>query len=339
MISNLPASSLRAVPVAFHFLVFVTMGWLAYAPELLAQYNTSTVYSTSERGNVGDEELHWAAFLGHVENVRKLLRGGAYVDQKVEKGSTALHMAAYNGHIEVIELLIETGADVNARTRDGITPLDFARRNGHAGAESLLLDHGAKEGKRLPVVKRDANENKAATVASSRRINAGPARVPREKTGEHGGQAQSNPVEDEPGIPIDTAELENLESISRARQIMAAYRAESGSATDLPAAKVAQRDVSPGLSGGAIPESGSGIPSYRVQLAALSDLELAVTLRGRYIEDLADILGGRDLKVEKSSTPDRVLYRIRSVPISESEATMLCDKLWLNDHDCFVVRP
>ena len=40
-------------------------------------------------------------------------------------------LAAYNGHLEVVRVLLKAGADKNAAKQDGATALMMAARNGH----------------------------------------------------------------------------------------------------------------------------------------------------------------------------------------------------------------
>ena len=42
------------------------------------------------------------------------------------KQATPLHLASGKGHAEVVELLLKQGADVMARDEKGMTPLDVA---------------------------------------------------------------------------------------------------------------------------------------------------------------------------------------------------------------------
>ena len=102
------------------------------------------------RGKQGDTLLHWAAFEGNEDMLRRLIAAGANPNARVEQGSTPLHLAAYRGHNSIAELLIAHGAMVNVKTDAGITPLDWARRNGHDDMIGLLLANGAKQGRQLP---------------------------------------------------------------------------------------------------------------------------------------------------------------------------------------------
>jgi len=79
-----------------------------------------------------------AAMEGHVEVVRLLLEHGADPNAKDINGDTPLHWAAFVGRVDMVKLLLERGADPTAKNRDGKTPLDLAREKGHRGVASLI---------------------------------------------------------------------------------------------------------------------------------------------------------------------------------------------------------
>ena len=62
----------------------------------------------------------------HTELVELLIKKGADVNLKVDRGSTPLHDAVGNESYEVAELLIAKGAAVNTQNDYGETPLDYA---------------------------------------------------------------------------------------------------------------------------------------------------------------------------------------------------------------------
>lgn len=84
----------------------------------------------------------------------ELLKHGADIEGKDEKGCTALHEAAYNASKTALKLLIEHGADPNARNKKGQTPLhvlalgggathkriEVAKELAKAGADPFALD-------------------------------------------------------------------------------------------------------------------------------------------------------------------------------------------------------
>jgi ankyrin repeat protein len=132
-------------------------------------------------GADGFTALHYAAHLGHLEIVERLVAGGAdlqavarnpiavmplqsavaggqvaiarfLLDQgasvnarQEQAGTTVLHVAAFAGNTEMVALLLENGAEVNARqTSDAKTPLAMAEANGHAAVVELLRARGAE---------------------------------------------------------------------------------------------------------------------------------------------------------------------------------------------------
>ncbi|OIW28755.1 ankyrin, partial [Coniochaeta ligniaria NRRL 30616] len=87
--------------------------------------------SINERDVAGQTALHWAARMGNIDAVRKLLCYEADASARELLGWTPLHFAAqnYNGSIMVLlifEALVEEGAEVNRRDNYGNTPLAYA---------------------------------------------------------------------------------------------------------------------------------------------------------------------------------------------------------------------
>ena len=63
-------------------------------------------------------------------------------------GDTSLHCAAFGGHLEVSRILLKHNAEVNSLNNGGSTPLHRASEGwwfgeGNPGVVRLLLDHGA----------------------------------------------------------------------------------------------------------------------------------------------------------------------------------------------------
>ncbi|WP_341811598.1 ankyrin repeat domain-containing protein [Wolbachia endosymbiont (group A) of Oxytorus armatus] len=61
-----------------------------------------------------------------MKEVENLLREGADVNVKNDKGETPLHFAAEMGHAEIVKDLLDKGANVNAVDKDGKTPFKLA---------------------------------------------------------------------------------------------------------------------------------------------------------------------------------------------------------------------
>ncbi|MDQ6799670.1 MAG: ankyrin repeat domain-containing protein [Acidobacteriota bacterium] len=90
------------------------------------------------------------AFLKAVEErdvraVKRFLAGGIDVKAHNSSGETALHLAAANDTDDIIALLVKAGADVNAKDDRGRTPLFAAVTNGYGGVKATppLIAAGA----------------------------------------------------------------------------------------------------------------------------------------------------------------------------------------------------
>lgn len=88
--------------------------------------------------------LHYAAKKGNAEMVKTLVRKGANVNDKDNKGYTPLHYACSNGNPESVKILLEFGGDVNAKTNNNKTPLSLARNSGSREIIQMLESRGAK---------------------------------------------------------------------------------------------------------------------------------------------------------------------------------------------------
>lgn len=80
-------------------------------------------------------------FLG----AKRLVEGGADVNDRDYAGNTALHDAALKGHYEIVKLLLDHGAiiDIRSGVDDLDTPLIDATSRGHLEIVKLLLTKGA----------------------------------------------------------------------------------------------------------------------------------------------------------------------------------------------------
>ncbi len=92
----------------------------------------------------GWKKLHFAAAMGRVHEVRRLLDAGEKVDVRNKLGRTPLYEAAKRGKLEAVKLLIERGAAVNAVESDvGFTPLHVAAEHKHPEVVRYLISKGA----------------------------------------------------------------------------------------------------------------------------------------------------------------------------------------------------
>ena len=97
---------------------------------------------TRER-NEGQTYLHFAAYLGHVDIVKVLIRNGADVNAVDRYMETALHFASKYGHVDVAKVLIQNGANVNAVDKWKKPALHWAARTGHVEVAKMLIRNGA----------------------------------------------------------------------------------------------------------------------------------------------------------------------------------------------------
>lgn len=89
-------------------------------------------------------ELMDAARNGSIEECRRLLNNGAYINTADDTGQTALMVAAMSNRIENVKFLIENGADVNMSSSSGLTALHYAALENHDQIAILLLKNKAK---------------------------------------------------------------------------------------------------------------------------------------------------------------------------------------------------
>lgn len=78
-----------------------------------------------------------------LHTVKKLIRAGADLDQRNERGRTPLMIATYNNDLEIAETLIETGADVNIQDDMCNTPFLYAAAEGYLDILKLSTKAGA----------------------------------------------------------------------------------------------------------------------------------------------------------------------------------------------------
>jgi ankyrin repeat protein len=91
----------------------------------------------------GETPLMAAAYSGHVEAVRALLKAGAQMNARSGDGNTALILAAGWGDIDSVRALLESAAEVNAKNKWGQTALILAAKAGDAVKVRALLAAGA----------------------------------------------------------------------------------------------------------------------------------------------------------------------------------------------------
>lgn len=90
--------------------------------------------------------LYYAAGKGHVVICDLLVEAFPFLVNATNKyGSTALHWAAFNGHANVVKFLLREGADCNATSNNGNRALCGACEGGHDKCVEALLEAGASQ--------------------------------------------------------------------------------------------------------------------------------------------------------------------------------------------------
>ena len=99
----------------------------------------------------GSTPLYKAAFEGHIEVVRALLRApGIQIDQVTGREVVPLVAAAQQGHKDIVRLLLKHGAEPNDSMGDAeLTALHIACLRGHMAIVEILLHAGADMDARL----------------------------------------------------------------------------------------------------------------------------------------------------------------------------------------------
>ena len=96
----------------------------------------------------GTTMLHGAVGMNRVDCVRALLRHGAEVGVRVQRGQTPLHEATFYwwDNAAMVSVLLQAGAKDDAKDANGMTALGYAVDKGHEACADLLRKSGAKGG-------------------------------------------------------------------------------------------------------------------------------------------------------------------------------------------------
>lgn len=112
--------------------------------------------------------LQWAAQEGKTESIKLLLKYGAEVNTRNNKGITPLISACLiAGIAENVKLLLDGGANINEQSKKGDTAIYYAAYYGYPQIVQLLLEHGADptlENKRGEDAGKIAEKNKKEEV-------------------------------------------------------------------------------------------------------------------------------------------------------------------------------
>lgn len=119
--------------------MIATDGEVVLLEELLEDTDINTVNSSHET------LLHVAAEYGHLSVIELLIRKGARLDLRDNKGHTALHRAASRGHTETVRALIQAGAPIYTLDLQGKTPIHLAAENEHLNSVKVLVKEEAEQ--------------------------------------------------------------------------------------------------------------------------------------------------------------------------------------------------
>jgi len=134
-----PEESVKPLPEAEVILDTVKSG----DPEKVKAILEECPLLVNAKDSNGITPLHTAAFWGHIEIAKYLIRKDGDVNAKDNDGETPLYIAALIGRKEMAEMFIDSGADINVRTNTDTTPLHIAAAGGKKEVVKLLIDKGA----------------------------------------------------------------------------------------------------------------------------------------------------------------------------------------------------
>uniref|UniRef100_A0A8C5NHS5 Ankyrin repeat domain 6b n=1 Tax=Gouania willdenowi TaxID=441366 RepID=A0A8C5NHS5_GOUWI len=88
--------------------------------------------------------LQRAAMVGNTNVISSLIQEGCALDRQDKDGNTALHEVSWHGFSQSVKLLVKAGANVHAKNKAGNTALHLACQNGHAQSSKVLLLGGSR---------------------------------------------------------------------------------------------------------------------------------------------------------------------------------------------------
>uniref|UniRef100_A0A3B3TEW2 Ankyrin repeat domain 6b n=1 Tax=Paramormyrops kingsleyae TaxID=1676925 RepID=A0A3B3TEW2_9TELE len=93
----------------------------------------------------GDQTaLHRAAVVGNSDIIATLVQEGCALDRQDKDGNTALHEVSWHGFSQTAKQLVKAGANVHAKNKAGNSALHLACQNGHAQTSRVLLLGGSR---------------------------------------------------------------------------------------------------------------------------------------------------------------------------------------------------
>uniref|UniRef100_A0A665V3F0 Uncharacterized protein n=1 Tax=Echeneis naucrates TaxID=173247 RepID=A0A665V3F0_ECHNA len=88
--------------------------------------------------------LHRAAVVGNSDVISALIQEGCALDRQDKDGNTALHEVSWHGFSQSVKLLVKAGANVHAKNKAGNTALHLSCQNGHTQSSKVLLLGGSR---------------------------------------------------------------------------------------------------------------------------------------------------------------------------------------------------
>ncbi|XP_042359915.1 ankyrin repeat domain-containing protein 6b [Plectropomus leopardus] len=88
--------------------------------------------------------LQRAAVVGNSDVINALIQEGCALDRQDKDGNTALHEVSWHGFSQSVKLLVKAGANTHAKNKAGNTALHLACQNGHAQSSKVLLLGGSR---------------------------------------------------------------------------------------------------------------------------------------------------------------------------------------------------
>ncbi|KAK1889242.1 Ankyrin repeat domain containing protein 6 [Dissostichus eleginoides] len=92
----------------------------------------------------GQTALQRAAVVGNYDVINALIQEGCALDRQDKDGNTALHEVSWHGFSQSLKVLVKAGANAHAKNKAGNTALHLACQNGHAQSSKVLLLGGAR---------------------------------------------------------------------------------------------------------------------------------------------------------------------------------------------------
>ena len=95
------------------------------------------------KDNKGRSILNYASYRGNKNLIPILIKNKVNINSKDRMGISPLHMASIHNKVEVVKILLNNGANVNISDNYRWTPLHWAVREGHKDVIKLLMSKDA----------------------------------------------------------------------------------------------------------------------------------------------------------------------------------------------------